>query len=92
MSSASIQLFALIPVAFSVLIDKAHLPDWLVTTILTSYIFGTLVHGYFHVKFQKKALLKLDTIDAPEDNWIQKAFNDFIGDQTETEAALSVAP
>jgi len=63
----SIQLIGFIPVGLAQLIKVAKIPQWVVTTILTSYIFFCLVYSFFYVKFQKQALIKLDDPKNQED-------------------------
>jgi hypothetical protein len=73
----SIQLIGFIPVGLAELVKKVSLKPWVVTTILTTYIFFTLVYGFFYVKFQKAGLLKLESPkagDAEPDNCFQRAF------------------
>lgn len=75
--SVSIQLIGFIPVGLATLVKHVSMPRWSVTTILTSYIFFTLVYGFFFVKFQKKALQKLESPkEGPnEENCFERAFN-----------------
>eukprot|EP01127_Copromyxa_protea_P004654 TRINITY_DN14487_c0_g1_i1.p1 TRINITY_DN14487_c0_g1~~TRINITY_DN14487_c0_g1_i1.p1 ORF type:complete len:653 (+),score=105.65 TRINITY_DN14487_c0_g1_i1:141-1961(+) len=75
----SIQLIGFIPVGLAELVKRVSLPGWSVTTILTSYIFFTLVYGFLYVKFQKHALIKLESPKKEEDsdspNCLQRLFN-----------------